>query len=137
MMETQMTSVLKEAKQSKKPNMNRISMYPGPVQITEWPKGVISMWGQEEKLYQLGCIMELQHTKSTHLNSCKLIKDTISLTMHNQYNWCIIICYWLDWPPFLFVLCSFKRWPIKPIANYDASVIWLKRLQLCPYLACS
>jgi len=26
------------------------------VQVTERPKGVISMWGQEEKLYQLGCI---------------------------------------------------------------------------------
>jgi len=26
------------------------------VQVTEWPKDVISLWGQEEKLYQLGCI---------------------------------------------------------------------------------
>jgi len=37
----------------------------------------------------------------------------------------------LDWPPFLFVFYSFKKWPIKPIANYDASVIlvmyWLKK----------
>jgi len=26
------------------------------VQVTEWPKDVISLWGQEEKLYQLGCV---------------------------------------------------------------------------------
>jgi len=26
------------------------------VQVTEWPKDVISLWGQEENLYQLGCV---------------------------------------------------------------------------------
>jgi len=26
------------------------------MQVTEWPKDVISQWGQEEKLYLLGCI---------------------------------------------------------------------------------
>jgi len=42
------------------------------VQVTEQPKDVISLC-QEEKLYQLGCIyIELQHTKSTHLNNCTL-----------------------------------------------------------------
>ena len=29
---------------------------PKKVQVTEWPKDVISLWGQEEKLYQLGCV---------------------------------------------------------------------------------
>jgi len=29
------------------------------VQVTEWLKGVKSLWGQEEKIYQWGC----QHTK--------------------------------------------------------------------------
>jgi len=28
---------------------------PKKVQVTERPKDVISLWGQEEKLYQLGC----------------------------------------------------------------------------------
>ena len=26
------------------------------VQVTEWLKDVISLWGQEEKLQQLGCV---------------------------------------------------------------------------------
>jgi len=26
------------------------------VQVTERPKNVISLWGQEEKLHQLGCV---------------------------------------------------------------------------------
>jgi len=30
-------------------------------QVTEWLKGVKSLWGQEEKIYQQGCV-ELQHT---------------------------------------------------------------------------
>ena len=29
---------------------------PKKVQVTERPKDVISLWGQEEKLHQLGCI---------------------------------------------------------------------------------
>ena len=52
------------------------------VQVTEWPKDVISLWGQEEKLYQLGCANKTPEYKATHLNkyiSCKLSKDTISL----------------------------------------------------------
>jgi len=32
------------------------------VQVTEWLKGVKSQWGQEEKIYQEGCV-ELKHTK--------------------------------------------------------------------------
>ena len=32
------------------------------VQVTEWPKDVISLWGQEKKLHQLGAYIELQHT---------------------------------------------------------------------------
>ena len=28
------------------------------VQVTEWPKDVISLWNLEEKLHQLGCIYE-------------------------------------------------------------------------------
>jgi len=32
------------------------------VQVTEQLKGVKSLWGQEEKIYQQGC-GELQHTK--------------------------------------------------------------------------
>jgi len=28
------------------------------VQVTEQPKDAISLWGQEEKLYQLGCEYE-------------------------------------------------------------------------------
>jgi len=32
------------------------------VQVTERLKGVKSLWGQEEKIYQQGCV-ELQHTK--------------------------------------------------------------------------
>jgi len=32
------------------------------VQVTEWLKGVKSQWGQEEKIYQQGCV-ELQYTK--------------------------------------------------------------------------
>jgi len=32
------------------------------VQVTERFKGVKSLWGQEEKIYQQGCV-ELQHTK--------------------------------------------------------------------------
>jgi len=31
------------------------------VQVTERLKGVKSLWGQEEKIYQQGCV-ELQHT---------------------------------------------------------------------------
>jgi len=31
-------------------------------QVTEWLKGGKSLWGQEEKIYQQGCV-ELQHTK--------------------------------------------------------------------------
>jgi len=34
----------------------------GEVQVTEWLKSVKSLWGQEEKIYQQGCV-ELQHTK--------------------------------------------------------------------------
>jgi len=33
------------------------------VQVTEQLKSVKSLWGQEEKLYQQGCVEELQHTK--------------------------------------------------------------------------
>jgi len=36
------------------------------VQVTEWP---ISLWGQEEKLYQLGCVYR---TPATHLNNSTL-----------------------------------------------------------------
>jgi len=32
------------------------------VQVTERLKGVKSLWGQEEKIYQQGCV-ELEHTK--------------------------------------------------------------------------
>jgi len=32
------------------------------VQVIERLKGVESLWGQEEKIYQQGCV-ELQHTK--------------------------------------------------------------------------
>jgi len=32
------------------------------VQVTEQLKGVKSLWGQEEKIYQQGCV-DLQHTK--------------------------------------------------------------------------
>jgi len=32
------------------------------VQVTERFKGVKSLWGQEENIYQQGCV-ELQHTK--------------------------------------------------------------------------
>jgi len=35
---------------------------PKKVQVTEWLKSVKSLWGQEEKIYQQGCV-ELQHTK--------------------------------------------------------------------------
>ena len=39
------------------------------VQVAERLKDVISLWGQEEKLYQLGSAhIELQHTKSANLN---------------------------------------------------------------------
>ena len=55
---------------------------PKKVQVAERPKDVISLWGQEEKLYQLGCIYKTSAYKATNLNnyiSCKLSKDTISL----------------------------------------------------------
>ena len=48
---------------------------PKKVQVTEQPKDVISLWGQEEKLYQLGCIYKTPAYKETNLNnyiSCKL-----------------------------------------------------------------
>jgi len=32
------------------------------MQVTERLKGVKSLWGQEEKIYQQGCV-KLQHTK--------------------------------------------------------------------------
>jgi len=53
------------------------------VQITEWPKDVKSPWGQEEKLYQLGCVYrtpayQVKSFKYLYI-SCKLSKDTISL----------------------------------------------------------
>jgi len=35
---------------------------PKKVQVTERLKNVKSLWGQEEKIYQQGCV-ELQHTK--------------------------------------------------------------------------
>jgi len=35
------------------------------VQVTEWLKGVKSLWSQEKKIYQQGCV-ELQHTKQVH-----------------------------------------------------------------------
>ena len=35
---------------------------PKKVQVTERLKSVKSLWGQEEKVYQQGCV-ELQHTK--------------------------------------------------------------------------
>jgi len=35
---------------------------PKKVQATDWLKSVKSMWDQEEKIYQQGCV-ELQHTK--------------------------------------------------------------------------
>ena len=38
------------------------------VQVTEWPKDVISLWGQEERLYQLGCIYR---TPAYKVNSLK------------------------------------------------------------------
>jgi len=53
------------------------------VQVTERPKDVISLWGLEGKLYQLGCVYR---TPAYVVNSfkylyigCKLSKDTISL----------------------------------------------------------
>jgi len=38
-------------------------------QVTEWPKDVISLWGQEEKLYQLGCVYR---TPAYKVNNCTL-----------------------------------------------------------------
>jgi len=38
------------------------------VQVTEWPKIVKSLWGQEEKLYQLGCVYR---TPAYKVNSFK------------------------------------------------------------------
>jgi len=35
---------------------------PKKVQVAEWLKSVKSLWGQEEKIYQQGCV-ELQYTK--------------------------------------------------------------------------
>jgi len=35
---------------------------PKKVQVTEWLKSVKSLWGEEGKIYQQGCV-ELQHTK--------------------------------------------------------------------------
>ena len=37
-------------------------------QVTEQLKGVKSLWGQDEKLYQPGCV-ELQHTKQVYIMS--------------------------------------------------------------------
>jgi len=53
------------------------------VQVTEWPKDVISLWGQEEKLYPLGCVYrtptyKINSFKSLYI-SCKLSKDNIFL----------------------------------------------------------
>ena len=51
-------------------------------QVTEQLKDVISLWDQEEKLYQLGCVYRTPAYKATDLNNyinCKLSKDTISL----------------------------------------------------------
>ena len=42
------------------------------VQVTERPKDVISLWDQEENLYQLGCIYRTPAYKATHLNNCAL-----------------------------------------------------------------
>ena len=33
---------------------------PKKVQVAEQPKDVISLWGQEEKLYQLDCILYIE-----------------------------------------------------------------------------
>jgi len=53
------------------------------VQATEQPKDVISLWGQEEKLYQLGYVYRTPAYKVNSFKrlyiSCKLSKDTISL----------------------------------------------------------
>ena len=38
------------------------------MQVTERPKDVISLWGQEEKLYQLGCVYR---TPAYKVNSFK------------------------------------------------------------------
>jgi len=48
---------------------------PKKVQVTEQLKSGKSLWGQEEKIYQQGCV-ELQHTS-------KLSKYTIFLKIHN------------------------------------------------------
>jgi len=40
------------------------------VQVTEQPKDVISLWSQEEKLYQLGCIYR---TPAYQVNSFKYL----------------------------------------------------------------
>jgi len=45
---------------------------PEKVQVTKRPKDVISLCGQEEKLYQLGCIYRTPVYKATHLNNCAL-----------------------------------------------------------------
>jgi len=53
---------------------------PKKVQVTERTKDVISLWGQEEKLYQLSCVYRTPVYKVNSFNiSCKLSKDTISL----------------------------------------------------------
>ena len=53
------------------------------MQVTERPKDVILPRGQEEKLYQLGCIYrtpayQVYSFKYLYIN-CKLSKDTIFL----------------------------------------------------------
>ena len=55
---------------------------PKKVQVAERPKDVISLWGQEEKLYHLGSVNKTPAYKATNLNnyiSRKLNKDTVSL----------------------------------------------------------
>jgi len=42
------------------------------VKVTEQPKDVISLWGQEEKLYQLGRIYRTPAYKINSLNDCTL-----------------------------------------------------------------
>jgi len=57
-------------------------------EVAEWLKGVKSLWGQEEKMYQQDCV-ELQHTKqlllATFLNEVEKKATNQQIMMHQLY----------------------------------------------------
>jgi len=59
-------------------------------QVTERLKGVNSLWGQEEKIYQQGCV-ELQHTKQVkNIKLCCtcMVTNVWFVILFHKHLWC-------------------------------------------------